>query len=184
MVAIRAMQKFLLQNRPIGLTIIAAAPMLQGLEALMGMVGALSQGKLNINLTVLALFAGIGLLKLSEGWRKFTLVCLGLLAIGLVGVVVYETVRPGQMQVTWYAAVVTGGARYPLFAAIWLFCAGIVWWAYRTLTHPEIVALFKRPPGAPPRPWPEGDPTAPVVTLPDLPIGLPDSAAPDARADN
>lgn len=135
----------MLQNRPIALTLIAAALLFQGIEAIIGIIGSLSAGRLNINLMFLMLFAGIGLLRLSDGWRKFTLVCLGIAGLGMAGMVIFEIFRPGKIPVTWFGTVTTGVFRYMLFAAIWSIGGALLWWAYRTLTRPEIAGLFKRP---------------------------------------
>lgn len=56
----------MLQMRPIALTLIAAALLYQGFEAILGMLGAFSEGTININLMAILLFAGVGLLRLGD----------------------------------------------------------------------------------------------------------------------
>lgn len=144
----------MLQMRPIGLTLIAAAILYQGVEAVLGMLGAFSAGRININLMFILLFAGVGLLRLSNGWRLFTLVYLGLAAALIVGLAGFEMVRPGQLPVTWFGSATSGASRYILFASLWLIAAFLLWWAFKTLTRPEIVALFKQGPNKAPEPTP------------------------------
>lgn len=144
----------MLTNRPIALSLIAAAFIFQGIEAIVGMIGSFSFGKVNINLMFLLLFAGIGLLRLSDGWRKFTLACLGLVAVAMAGMAVFEVFRPGKIPVTWFGTVTSGAPRHMLFATIWIIAGIVLWWAYRTLTHPAIVALFKNGSNQPPEPTP------------------------------
>jgi len=144
----------MLANRPIALSLIAAALLLQGIEAIVGMIGSASFGRVNINFMFLLLFAGIGLLRLSDGWRKFTLVCIGLVAVVMAGMVVFEVCRPGVIPVTWSGTMTSGAPRYIIFATIWIIAGALLWWAYRTLTHPTIVALFKKEPNQPPEPTP------------------------------
>jgi hypothetical protein len=151
----------MLANRPIALSLIAAAFIFQGIEAVVGMIGSFSFGKVNINLMFLLLFAGIGLLQLSDGWRKFTLACLGLVTVVMSGMVVFEVFRPGKIPVTWFGMVTSGAPRYVLFTIIWIIAGIVVWWAYRTLTHPAIVVLFKKGPDHEPP-----EPTAMSVTPP------------------
>lgn len=136
----------MLQNRPIALTLIAAALIFQGIEAIIGMIGAFSAGNVNINLMFILLFAGIGLLRLSDGWRKFTVVCLWLGGLAVVAMVVFEVFRPGRIPVTWFGEITTGTFRYILFAALLGLAGMLVWWALRTLTRPEITLLFKGEP--------------------------------------
>jgi hypothetical protein len=150
----------MLANRPIALSLIAVAFIFQGIEAIVGMIGSLSFGKVNINLMFLLLFAGIGLLRLSDGWRRFTLACLGLAAVAMAGMSIFEVIRPGKIPVTWFGTVTSGASRYVLFATIWIIAGTVLWWAYRTLTHPAIGALFKKGPNQSP------EPTAMSVTPP------------------
>jgi hypothetical protein len=134
----------MLQNRPIALTLIAAALMLGGLEAIIDIVGALSFGRLNLNLAFLLLPAGIGLLRLSDGWRKFTLCCVGLAAAIVVGLAVYEAVRPGHMPVTWFGVRTQGVPRYLVFLSLVGIAGFLLYWSYRTLTCDEIKRLFAK----------------------------------------
>ena len=96
----------MLTNRPIALSLIAAAFIFQGIEAIVGMIGSFSFGKVNINLMFLLLFAGIGLLRLSDGWRKFTLACLGLVAVAMADAF-HLGVLSSRLHVGW--ALASGG---------------------------------------------------------------------------
>jgi hypothetical protein len=134
----------MLQNRPIALTLIAAALMYGGVDAILGIVGSFSVGRININLAFLLLPAGIGLLRLSDAWRKFTLVCLGLAGAFIVGLIVYECIRPGQMPVTWFGQLTHGRARYYLFGGLVAIFGFLLGWVFHTLTRPEIRSLFAK----------------------------------------
>lgn len=142
----------MLENRPIALTLIAATLLYQGIEAFVGMIGSLSDGRVNINFVVIMLFAGIGLLRLSNGWRMFTLFCLVLGAVIMAGLVVFEVIFPGKVPVRWFGTVTSGVFRYMVFAVVEIFAGAIIWWAYRTLTSPTIEALFKPQPTQQPEP--------------------------------
>lgn len=151
----------MLQNRPIALSLIAAALIYFGIDAITGTIGALSVGRVNVNLAFLLLPAGIGLLRLSDGWRRFTLFCICLAGLFTVGLVVYEAVRPGQMPMTWFGSQTQGGPRYLLFAFIVGVIAFLLYWAFHTLTREEIRSLFIK------KELPE--PTPPSVTPPAEP---------------
>ena len=133
----------MLQNRPIVLVLLAAALIYAGLDAIYATVGLWSSGRLGLNFAFLLVPAGIGLLRLSEGWRRFTLYTLMLAVIGLFGFLGYEIVRPGQMAVSWFGTRVEGVFRYVIFGAL-LGCGSlVVSWAFHTLTRPEIKHLFE-----------------------------------------
>ena len=134
----------MVQNRPIALTLLAAVLLYAGLDAIMGIVGSFSAGRVNVNLAVLLLPAGIGLLCLSEGWRKFTLFCIGLATLILLALVIYEGFSPGKMPVTWFGRPTQGFSRYILFVFIFCVVAAFLFWAFHTLTRPEIRILFLR----------------------------------------
>ncbi len=133
----------MLQTRPIALTLIAAALLYAGLEAIVGMIGAISMGRINVNLAFLLLPAGIGLLRLSDGWRKFTLFCVCIAGLILLGLVAYEIIRPGQMPVTWFGSQTHGAPRYLLFVFIAGIGAAFLLWVFHTLTRHEIRSLFQ-----------------------------------------
>ena len=65
-------------NKPVSLVIVAwiyiAAGLLAGLDILIG----LFSGRIHINLGALCLFAGIGLIRLQNGWRICALVFIWL----------------------------------------------------------------------------------------------------------
>ena len=132
----------MLQNRPIALTLLAAVLLYSGLDAVWGMIAALDAGRLNLNLGILFIPAGIGLLRLSDGWRKFTIFCIGIAALAVVGLITYEIFRPGRLPVTWFGRQMQGVPRYVLFVSILGLGAYLLYWAFRTLTRIEIRSMF------------------------------------------
>lgn len=153
------MNKALLQNRPIALTLIAAAFLFSGLQSFFNMLVSLFEGRISIDPGFVLVPGGIGLLCLSNGWRKFALVCLVLVAILLYGLGMFEFVRPGQLNLRWNGQQFHGAAR--LFALVSLVLVGgsLVCWAILTLTSPDIVRLFSR----------DSKPPTAVATRPESP---------------
>ncbi len=90
-------------------------------------VWGLFEGRVSINLMVLGLFIGGGLLRRSRGWRTCALnilaIILVLLAIGFIVALI---------QQLWLMVVMIVGM------------AGVSVWQLRVLTRPDIARLFQR----------------------------------------
>lgn len=138
----------MLRNRPIGLVLVAAALIVLGLQAMVEAVVAWNDGRITLNSAFLLVPAGIGLLRLSDGWRKFSLYSLGLGAVWLVALLVYEIARPGQSAVTWFGTRPEGAFRYAFFGAVIAIGSLVIGFAFHTLTRPEIKRLFRSDPEA------------------------------------
>src|SRR5688500_3622266 len=76
-------------KRPTSLTVVAWLFILVGVVVVVNTVISAVRGSLHVNLGVLAIPAGIGLLRASHGWRSF---CLCLIWLGLVGSVILAAV--------------------------------------------------------------------------------------------
>jgi hypothetical protein len=91
---------------PLSLRVVAYATILFGIGSVIGVVTDLFHGKLSLNLGVLQIPAGFGLLRLSRGWRTFVLVLLwlGFIAGGIMifmlaaGSPIKVTVIPGPIH--------------------------------------------------------------------------------------
>lgn len=126
---------------PAALKVVAALFILSGVSAVLEMLFALFQSRININFGVIGLFVGLGLLGLRPGWRTCALV---LLWIGMIGTPVIGLLMLGSSAPLNFAVFgVTIGhipkpAGFVMAAALFLLAV----WQYRVLTRPDIRALF------------------------------------------
>lgn len=126
------------QQLPISLKIIAASYMLSGFWALFTLsrleTAEVSDG-IGAILDVVYVFAGLGLLRLSSGWRKFCLlICWIVMTFGIVFVVV---------AIVTFPEVFTAPDAPSADGWIGAICVfGFYVWQYRTLTSPSIRHLF------------------------------------------
>lgn len=129
-------------KRPLSLLLVAVIFILAGLGALWEMVSALFGSAVDINFGVLALFAGIGLLRLRPRWRICALVFVWFLfavVLFLVGALIFA---PDSVELTLFGMQSTG-AQSPLVA--WLSMAlfgAFVSWIYHVLTRHDVRRLF------------------------------------------
>lgn len=131
---------------PASLKIVAALFILGGLSSALDALIRLTQGTLFLNLGILGLFIGIGLLRYSRGWRVCALVFLWLAMVGfpLAGFLLVATDQPvrftlfGQevSEVPKTAGVAVAGVAV---AAVGF---ALALWRYRVLTRPRVRQLF------------------------------------------
>lgn len=129
------------QPAPLSLKIVAALFILGGISSIVDVITSLTQGNLNLNLGVLGLLVGIGLLRFSRGWRTCALVFLWIALIGLPLVALVFLFLAGAVNYTIFWQNMGGGSRW-LGVALAAVLFVVVLWQYRVLTRPDIRNLF------------------------------------------
>ncbi len=117
-----------LKNIPVSLKVVAWLFIIWGIYSVIRVVVVFNHGAIYVNLGVLGLFIGPGLLKLRPAWRTCALVFLwiGLIAISIA--ILASLSRPGTL----------------VLCVVYFL---LVLWQYSVLTRPEIRALFGLPSG-------------------------------------
>jgi len=119
---------------PLALQIVAWLLIYAGVRAVVAMLTP-GGGGFQLDLTVLAIWAGIQLLRLRSGWRQAVMVVLWLCILGgVVGVF-------GLLFRGWATPAL--GALYLCLALI-----AVSYWQYRVLARPEVKALYSAADGA------------------------------------
>lgn len=114
---------------------------LVGIIAVIEIMWSLTNGWISINLNVIFLFAGRGLLALKTGWRKFGLFMLWITMIAAVFVVFYLLLNHGPVEVQRHGQII---GKIPE-SAVWGMTIGVFllsYAQYRVLMKPEICELF------------------------------------------
>jgi hypothetical protein len=126
---------------PVALKMVAILFIVAGVLAIVEIVIALMRNHLNINLGVLNLFIGLGLLRLSRGWRTCALVFLWIAIIGLpiVAVVFLGSDVPLELKLFGQKIGHASKGLATTFVAV-LFV--VVLWQYWVLTRADIRKLF------------------------------------------
>ena len=129
---------------PTALKVVAALFILSGFWAILEILGALLQGHIYINLGVIGVFVGLGLLALRPGWRTCALVLLWIAMIAAPFLGLLMLFRRDPIDVVVFGRKV-GDAPGPfgLFISTVIFL--LAFWQYRVLTRPDIRALFGLP---------------------------------------
>lgn len=128
---------------PTPLKVVASLFILVGVCSLIEILVSLMYGRIFLNLGVLGLFIGFGLLRLSRGWRTCGLVFLW---IGMIGVPVVAIlfISVGGPTIRFFGQKV-GHASPSLGIAAAVVGFLITLWQYRVLTRPEVRELFEVP---------------------------------------
>ena len=126
---------------PPSLRAVAYFTILVGIGTALTIIADLFHDRLNLNFAVLEIPAGFGLLRLSRGWRTFTLcmVCTGILAFAVLALLLLFS--PGMTSITVNGASLPHWDRRLLMAAS-VLALGVQIWEYRVLTRPDIRRLF------------------------------------------
>ncbi len=127
---------------PIPLITVSTLFILQGCAAALEVILSVMHGTININLGVLGIFIGSGLLGLRPGWRTCALVFIWIGLIGIPLVSIIMLVLPGPLDLSILGQKV-GQTPKELFVpiAVLLFCLYL--WIYRVLTRHDIRKLFQ-----------------------------------------
>ncbi len=132
------------QTAPVSLKIVAALFILGGLFSAIDVLIQLTQGSLFLNLGVLGLFIGVGLLRYSRGWRTCALVFLWLAIIGfpLAAVIILATDQPLRYTVFGQEM---GEAPKGVGVVVAVVGFALALWQYWVLTRPRVRCLFGVP---------------------------------------
>jgi len=132
------------------LKVVAWVFIAQGIFAALEIISQLLVRQISINLGIIAIFIGIGLLKLTPGWRTVALVYLwiGFILIPVFsGLLVFAAVAGGNLTFKLFGVAVAQPG--PLFLAIFIAVIAAVYalmiWQYRVLRDSGIRALFQKP---------------------------------------
>jgi hypothetical protein len=106
-----------------------------GLLAAVDIAVSLINGRLNLNLGILGLFIGRGLLRRASGWRTCALAVLVIEMIALVLILILFAINLGSLP---GPNVVVAGA-----AALAAGAFALSLWQYRVLVRPDVRALFE-----------------------------------------
>ena len=137
---------------PPALRAVAYFTILCGIGTLLSMIVALFHGHLSLNIAVLEIPAGFGLLRLSRGWRTFVLWMLWFGMIGFTIAILILLFAGGTANLTLFGQPVKQWDRRMIVAAS-VLAFGVLVWQYRVLTSPPVRRLFgltSSRPGAPP----------------------------------
>ncbi len=127
-------------RRPAALTAVAWIFICFGILAVLEVVVGLFQSRLSINLAILGIFIGRGLLNLRRGWRTCALVFIwiGLIAMPLLVIIALAS---GNAHVNLFGAKSDIPAVFVCVPVAGLFALDL--WQYRVLTRPDIRSLFQ-----------------------------------------
>jgi len=129
---------------PTSLKVVAFLFILSGIFSIIEIIVSLMHNSISINFGALILFVGLGLLRLSRGWRTCALALLWLAMVStpLFAIFVIATSEPidfnlfGQ-KIGHASKVFVIVSVAPIFA--------LEVWQYRVLTRPDVRRLFEVP---------------------------------------
>jgi sterol desaturase/sphingolipid hydroxylase (fatty acid hydroxylase superfamily) len=130
-------------GNPTPLRIVAGMFIFSGICIAADIVISLFHGNVNINLGILSLWIGPGLLKHNRGWRDWALIFLWFGIIGAPVLLFIACVYDMDSTQTKILGIQIGNIPNAL---IFVYIAAIFLldiWQYRVLTRPDIKALFK-----------------------------------------
>jgi hypothetical protein len=129
---------------PTSLKVVAFLFILSGIFSLIEILVALTQSRLSINLGVLALFIGPGLLRLSRGWRTCALVFLWIAMIGIPIIAILFMAASGPLDFSLFGQKV-GDTPKGLSVVLLALMFALEVWQYWVLTRPDVRRLFGLP---------------------------------------
>jgi hypothetical protein len=126
---------------PFALKVVACLFVFGGVSAVIEVIVSLMNNTININFGVLGIFIGIGLFRLSQGWRNCALVFtwIALLALPIIGFLVLG--HSGPLDFTVFGERVGYASKefgFAMVAALFIYTV----WQYRVLTRPDVCHLF------------------------------------------
>jgi hypothetical protein len=139
---------------PAPLRAVAYFTILCGIGTLLTMIVDLTQKRLTLNIGVLEIPAGFGILRLSRGWRTFTLWTLWFGMVGFTIVILILLFGGHTPELNLFGQPVNRWGR-PMLVAVSVTALGVMIWQYRALTSPGVRRLFGltsgpgEPPGGP-----------------------------------
>lgn len=126
---------------PLSLKISSGLFIVFGVSAIIEVIVSLMRSHLNLNLGVLSLFVGLGLLRFSPGWRTCGLVFLWFTMImaPVIGIMMMSS--DGRLNFNVFGQKV--GTVPPVLGVVMAVGAfALALWQYRVLTRSEIRRLF------------------------------------------
>ena len=112
-----------------------------GIAAAIEVLVSLMHSHINVNLGVLAIFIGTGLLKLRPGWRTCALVFLWIAMIGIPIFVILMLFHSGPLDFRVFGQKVGYTSKvFGFVIAIVMFI--LAFWQYHVLTRPDVRKLF------------------------------------------
>jgi hypothetical protein len=128
---------------PVSLKIVAWLFIAKGISAAIAILGSLTSSHPGTNLTVIHLFAGVGLLKRRSDWRTYALVVIWLNLIHMLAAL------DGMLSATVPIDIILFGKTFtpfpkPAALIFWAVIFALLIWAYRVLTRADVKKLFIR----------------------------------------
>jgi hypothetical protein len=124
-------------KRPTFLTVVAWLFILVGVVVVVNTVISAFRGSLHVNLGVLAIPAGIGLLRASVGWRSF---CLCLIWLGVAGSVILAAVAVFVPEKMARSSLMI---QSPYFAVLYAVASTVFYvWAFSVLQRKDVRVFF------------------------------------------
>lgn len=129
------------RSLPLALKIVAILFILGGVSAAIEMIVSLMNNRININFGVLGIFIGLGLFRLSQGWRKCALffTWIGLIALPIIGFLFLG--HSGPLDFSIFGQKV-GYASKEFGLTIVVVSFVYTLWQYRVLTRRDVQCLF------------------------------------------
>jgi len=131
---------------PTSLKVVAFLFILSGITSIIEIIVSLMHGHININFGVLALFIGLGLLRLSHGWRTCALVFLWIAMVGIPLIAIYflTLTAPKPLDYTLFGQKIGQVSKeFGIVFGALMFALAV--WQYRVLTRPDVRRLFGVP---------------------------------------
>ena len=126
---------------PTSLKIVAVLFIIGGICSVIEVIVAVFNGRININLGVLGLFVGPGLLKFKVGWRTCALVFIWIALIGIPLAAVIMLGVSGPLDFNLFGQKVGHVSKvYVMCFAVPVFL--LYFWMYRVLTRSDVRRLF------------------------------------------
>jgi hypothetical protein len=132
------------QPAPLSLKVVAGLFFLFGLGSAVEVLIRLAQGSIYLNIGVLGLFIGAGLLRYDRGWRTCALVFLWLGMIGFPLAAVLLLATPLPLSFTLFGQQM-GEAPKGAGVAVAALGFALALWQYWVLTRPRVRRLFGVP---------------------------------------
>jgi len=129
------------KTRPLSITIIAWLFLIVGLLSAWDVIYSLYHHRFSLNLGVLFIFLGHGLLRLRPNALSWA---LAMTLLGWGGFVLFAIlVLCGRGEVRIHQEAVTGGMRWLLLSVVIILQAALLTWMTRVLTCKETEDLFR-----------------------------------------
>lgn len=128
------------RENPMALRIVAGLFVLQGLLTTVDVILKLCRGHLDLNLMLLCLWIGPGLLRHSPTWRKWALVVLWFSFFAISLLAVFALLRPPLDFKIFGFPIAPAPPVLTLLFLLAMFLLTL--WQYRVLIRPDIHGLF------------------------------------------